>query len=126
MMSLRSTIIALLFASAIFTASAAAFESRAPDVASDTSMLSAPLRSYRALTLDLNQLRAQLQSAPDEHSAMPAVKLELPRPDGTTQQFGVWRTQPMSPELAARYPQIRSYVAHAIDHPEIEARLDDS
>jgi hypothetical protein len=126
MMSLRSTIIALLFASAISNASAAAFESRAPDVASDTSMLSAPLRSYRALTLDLNQLRAQLQSAPDEHSAMPAVKLELPMPDGTTQQFGVWRTQPMAPELAARYPQIRSYGARAIDHPEIEARLDDS
>ncbi len=121
-----SAITAVLIASAISHASAATFENRAADAASDTSALTAPLRSYRALTLDLNQLRSELQSAPDEHSTTPAVKLDLPMPDGTMQVFAVWRTQPMAPELAARYPQIRSYVARAIDHPEIEARLDDS
>ncbi|HEX3895147.1 MAG TPA: zinc-dependent metalloprotease family protein [Rudaea sp.] len=121
-----SAIAAVLMASAISHASAATFQSRIPDSASDTSALNAPLRSYRALTLDVNPLRAQLQRAPDEHSATPAVKLDLPMPDGTAQPFAVWRAQPMAPELAARYPQIRSYVARAIDHPEIEARLDDS
>ena len=32
----------------------------------------------------------------------------------------------MAPQLAARYPRIRSYVGRSIAHPEVEARLDDS
>jgi hypothetical protein len=113
---------ALLLATA---AHAATYADRAP-VSSDTAQLDAPLADYRALSIDTAAIRGQLDAAPDEHSAQPAIELELPMPDGGTQRFFVWRTQVMSTVLAARYPQIRSFVARAADHPEIQARFDDS
>ena len=91
--------------------------------ATDTAGLNAPLQEYRALTLDLAELRATLDTAPDEDGG---AMLDLPMPDGTSQRFSVWRTQVMAAQLAARYPGIRSYVARSVEHPEVEARLDDS
>src|SRR5450432_3510515 len=114
-----------------FTAAACAndallWQDRPAQIGSDTAVLSAPLHEYRALNLNLAGLRAALDSAPDEHSAGAPAILALPMPDGSAQRFAVYRTQVMAPQLAARYPQIRSYVAFAVDHQEIQARLDDS
>ena len=92
----------------------------------DTAMLDAPLHDYRVLSLNLPGLRANLDTAPDERSGAPAALLDLPMPDGSMQRFEAYRTQVMAPELARRYPQIRSFVARAVGYPEIEARLDDS
>src|SRR5579884_337840 len=84
------------------------WQDRAP-AGADTALLDAPLHSYRALTLDLAALRARLDAAPDERSDAMPITLDLPLPDGTAQRYRVWRTQVMAPELAARYPQIRSF-----------------
>ncbi|MDR3387732.1 MAG: M12 family metallo-peptidase [Rudaea sp.] len=102
------------------------WQDRAAQAGVDTAMLAAPLHDYRALNLDLAGLRASLDTAPDESSGGTPVMLALPLPDGSAQVFAVYRTQVMAPQLAARYPQIRSYAAHAVDHPQIQARLDDS
>ncbi|MEP6482938.1 MAG: reprolysin-like metallopeptidase [Rudaea sp.] len=115
-----------LLMSAQASAAVSVFRDRLADPAIDTASLNAPLHNYRALNLDIDAVRSQLSDAPDEHTSTPASTIELPLPDGTTQRFNVWRTQVMAPTLAARYPQIRSFVARAIDHPETEARLDDS
>ncbi len=119
----------LLFAFCVTSSSAVAatiFQNRTPDATADTALLDAPLRSYRALNVDLPRLRAQLAGAPDESSGEPAAEIDLPTADGGTQQFSVWRTQVMAPALAARYPQIRSYVARASAQGGVEARIDDS
>src|SRR6185312_680148 len=107
-------------------AAAAIWQDRVPQANIDTRALNAPAHGYRALALDLAALRTQLDMAPDEHSAATPLHVPLPMPDGGEQQFEVWRTQVMAPALAARYPQIRSFRAVAIGHPEISARLDDS
>jgi hypothetical protein len=107
------------------SAFAAHFSDRKADAA-DTAALDAPLRSYRALSLDLPGLRAQLARAPDEFGGASAGEIDLPTADGGVQHFFVWRTQVMAPALAARYPQIRSYVARAVDRGGVEARIDDS
>ncbi len=119
------------FALAGFSAAASAsdrplWQDRSAQSGSDTAALSAPLHDYRALDVDLAVLRTTLDSAPAEHSDSAPALLALPMPDGSVQDFAVYRTQVMAPQLAARYPQIRSYVAYAVDHPEIQARLDDS
>ena len=114
---------------ALFSASAFAGPAIWQDRAAhptDVAALNAPLHDYRALSLDLAALRAQLAGAPDERSGATPVALLLPMPDGSVQSFDVWTTQVMPPALAARFPQIHSYVARASGHPEIEARLDDS
>ena len=102
------------------------WQDRSAQTGVDTFMLSAPVHDYRALRLDLETLRATLDKAPVEHGDGAPVTLALPMPDGSTQAFAVYRTQVMAPQLAARYPQIRSYVGRSIEHPEVEARLDDS
>jgi hypothetical protein len=94
--------------------------------AADTAALSTTLREYRSLTLNLMALRSQLDNAPDEIAGAAPLQIELPMPDGTMQPFAVYRTEVMAPELAARYPEIRSFVARAVGHNEIQARLDDS
>ena len=124
MLYLRRSALAMLALSAT-AAAAPMWQSRLPDAA-DSAALSAPLRDYRALVLDRGELRAALDTAPDEGSGFAAATLDLPMPDGTTQRFSVWRVQVMAPQLAVRYPAIRSYVARAIDRPETVARLDDS
>jgi hypothetical protein len=115
----------LLLAAPAFSA-AAVWQDRVPEPTSDAATSSAPLHAYRALTLDLPALRRQLDDAPDEHGTATPLRLLLPMPDGTVQQFDVWRTQVMAAGLAARYPHIRSFTARAVDHPETQARLDDS
>jgi Metallo-peptidase family M12 len=126
---LRSALV--FFALAGFAAAACAndlllWQDRPAQVGIDTILLNAPLRDYRALSLNLAGLRASLDTAPDERSGDAPAMLALPMPDGSAQTFAVYRTQVMAPQLAARYPQIRSYVANAVDHAEIQARLDDS
>jgi len=117
--------IALLWANPAL-AGAALWQDRQPQAVADTAALGMPLRDYRALTLDLAALRASLTDAPDERSTGAPVHLSLPLPDGSVRQFDVWRTQPMAPGLAARYPSIRSYVARTSAGPRLDARLDDS
>jgi hypothetical protein len=94
--------------------------------ADDTTSLNAPLAAFRALNLDVAGLRQILDAAPDEHEATAPTLLDLPMSDGSSQSFAVYRVQVMAPELAARYPLIRSFVAHAVSQPGVEARLDDS
>ena len=105
---------------------ASIFQNRTPDAAADVAMVDAPLSSYHALDVDVAALREQLASAPDESAGAPAAEIDLPTAEGGTQHFFVWRTQVMAPGLAARYPQIRSYVARASDQGGVEARIDDS
>jgi hypothetical protein len=119
------------FALAGFGVSAAAndpsfWQDRAAQAGADTFTLGAPAQEYRAIRLDLAGLRSTLDTAPAERSNGAPLMLALPMPDGSTQVFAVYRTQVMTPRLAARYPLIRSYAGRSVDHPEIEARLDDS
>ncbi len=107
-------------------AAAPVWQDRTKLVAADTAALSTTLREYRSLTLDLTALRSKLENAPDENAGASPLRLDLPMPDGSMQPFDVYRTEVMAPELAARYPEIRSFVAHAVGHAEIQARLDDS
>ncbi|MCC6727220.1 MAG: proprotein convertase P-domain-containing protein [Saprospiraceae bacterium] len=67
---------------------------------------------YRSLTLDLDGLKAILEGAPmrfsPEAEAHQAT-LAVPMPDGSTQVFQVVEAPVMHPDLAARYPYMRSF-----------------
>ncbi|UYZ63421.1 zinc-dependent metalloprotease [Hymenobacter weizhouensis] len=74
--------------------------------------------------LDAARLTARLAQAPPETRPTEAVPLELPYPDGTLHRFLVTQVPVMAPALAARYPQIRTYAARALDEPATTARLE--
>jgi len=78
----------------------------------------------RWFTLDAAQLAARLAPAPPETRPADAVTLELPYPDGSLHRFAVTQVPVLAPALAARYPQIQTYAARALDEPATTARLE--
>ena len=90
-----------------------------------TSYLQAQSHSLFSINTDL--LQQQLWSAPREFTTTgrtnPLV-LSLPRPDGTTERFAVQESSVMAPELQAKFPDIRTFIAQGIDNPAANARLD--
>ena len=85
------------------------------------------LRQYRAVSVQLPAMRDALAAAPAEAGAGARnsnTVVSLPLPDGTSQRFRVVQVPVMHPQLAAKYPQIRTYQAQGIDDPGAIARLD--
>lgn len=80
---------------------------------------------FRLLQLDESALRAQLVSAPREGQRLlagqRATSISLPLPDGSMLALTVEDSPVMEPALAAKHPEIRSFVAHA---PGVRGRLD--
>ncbi|HLK97561.1 MAG TPA: M12 family metallo-peptidase, partial [Hymenobacter sp.] len=77
----------------------------------------------RWFTLDVPELVARLALAPAETRPAEAVTVELPYPDGSVHHFALTQVPVMAPALAARYPQIQTYVGRALDEPATLARL---
>lgn len=50
--------------------------------------------------------------------------IDIPMADGTLRTFRVAETMLLPPELAARYPSIRTFSAEAVDDPSVTAKLD--
>ena len=48
----------------------------------------------------------------------------LPLPDGTFRDFKVWQTPMMPGQLAAKYPDIKTFTAEAVDNRNVTAKLD--
>lgn len=85
-----------------------------------------PLRSYRRLSLGRAALSAILRQAPMESRAASDQRpiLTLPSPDGTFLRFSIVESPILAPELAARFPEIKTYTARGIDDPTVTTRFD--
>lgn len=53
-----------------------------------------------------------------------AITIALPLPNGQERLFKVWDCPMMPDELAAKYPEIRTFSAVAVDNPTVTAKLD--
>ena len=77
--------------------------------------------------LDLDAIRAALAKAPSEDAVIARespVVLSLLMPDGTYESFAIVESPVMEPALAAKFPEIRTYVGQGLDRPESTVRLD--
>jgi Metallo-peptidase family M12B Reprolysin-like len=75
-----------------------------------------------SFSLDRDQLAAQAGQAPPAGAGSPVV-LSIPKPDGTFARFEVTRGTTLSPELAAKHPEIRDYVGVGVDDPSASLSL---
>ncbi len=83
----------------------------------------APLpRRFRAVAVDFAALARVLAEAPVERDAR-SLELVLPYPDGSNRRFAVQESSIMEPALAAKFPDIHTYVAQGLDDPTATARL---
>ena len=73
----------------------------------------------RLFRFDSSALQAQLAAADQGRDT-----ISLPMPDGRTLTFQLQRSDVMSPGLAARYPQIRTWRGTAVGDPQISGRFD--
>ena len=85
-----------------------------------------PLEEFQPFSLDESELRSQLQAAPLESTlgVEEPLVFSIPAPDGSIDRFHVVETQMMEPELAAEFPQIKTYRGVGIDDPTATAVLD--
>lgn len=84
-------------------------------------------KHYRTLTVDMSAMEQQLTQAPEEaafRTAGQQVVFEMPMPDGTTESFSIYKSVVMHPDLAAQFPQIKTFAGQGINHPEDHIRLD--
>lgn len=73
--------------------------------------------------LDATQLKTQLNQVADRFSQMPGKIISFPNTFGQMEQFEVWEASAFSPELQAKYPEIRSYVGKGISDPTAYLRF---
>lgn len=82
---------------------------------------------FKGLHLNHGDLRKSLASAPDEKLNLPAAArpiLALPMPDGSFVRFRFVEAPVMAPELAAKFPEIKTYLGEGIDDPQATVRFD--
>ncbi|GJM43703.1 MAG: hypothetical protein DHS20C21_05450 [Gemmatimonadota bacterium] len=82
--------------------------------------------SSRYFTLELADMRGLLTQAPLERfdADVPGLTVTLPLPGESTEQFTVWESSILHPELAAKFPEIRTYVGRGVQDPTATVRLD--
>ncbi|MGH9602625.1 MAG: reprolysin-like metallopeptidase, partial [Terriglobales bacterium] len=81
----------------------------------------------RVLRLNRQALALLLSQAPREFTGAAQeteIVLPLPLPDGTLARFRIEESPAMAPELAAQYPEIKSYRGQGIDDPALTMRCD--
>jgi len=72
----------------------------------------------RLFELNIQQLQQQIANAPKRFSNTHAtVQVAFPNADGQLEHFRVQESSNMAPELAARYPDIKSYVGQGVENP---------
>ena len=80
----------------------------------------------QTFTLNIDALKQSLVNAPQRnnlYNVSSGVILSFPNDEGKLERFRIAESSTMSPELQARYPEIRSYVGQGIDDPSAIIRF---
>src|SRR3954467_2937748 len=84
-------------------------------------------QKYKTFRVSPQELKNLLFSAPNEEQVSlrnSKVIIDLPLPDGSIQKFRVVEALVMSPELAAQFPNIKTFNVEGIDDPRANGKLD--
>jgi len=80
--------------------------------------------TYTAFRLNVNRLKHQVSNAPEVNLRNSKKIIKVPYPDGTLHAFRIVLSGSMSKELAAKYPNIRSYAGESVENTAVTARFD--
>lgn len=72
----------------------------------------------RLFELDVNSLKLSLANAPERFTSEKSnVIVAFPNSEGQLERYRILESSNMDPALAARYPEIKSYIGQGIDNP---------
>ncbi|WP_395050435.1 reprolysin-like metallopeptidase [Flavobacterium sp.] len=92
-----------------------------------TSIKKTELPLKHLFDLDVKSLKIALASAPKRDANTKSnTFISLPNGDGKFEKFRVYENAVMATELAAKYPEIKSYIAVGIDNPSARAYFSNS
>ena len=84
-------------------------------------------QKFKAFQLNHQAGRGALKGAPAESSTVKVTDgmiFEIPMPEGQLDRFKVVEAPVMAPELAAKFPEIKTYLGVGIDDPSAAVRFD--
>ena len=84
-------------------------------------------QKYKTVHLSGTELKNLLFAAPNEDNVSlrnSQVTIDLPLPDGSIQKFRVVEALVMAPELAAKFPNIKTFSVEGVDDPRANGKLD--
>jgi chitodextrinase len=85
------------------------------------------LPEKQLLDLDVSTVSDYLKNAPNRFSNLKStIILSLPNEDGTMERFRIYENSNMDSELAARYPEIKSFIGIGIENPTASAYISTS
>ena len=80
------------------------------------------LSENKLYDLNLVNLKSNLNNAPARTALSKSNKiLSIPNVDGVLERFSIYENSTMEPALAARFPEIKSYIGIGIDNPTATA-----
>ena len=84
-------------------------------------------KKYKTFHLGDDNFKNALWQSPDEKQiniANSSTIVQLPMPDGSLKKFRVVQSPVMAPELAAQFPNIKTFNVVGIDEPGVYGKLD--
>ncbi len=83
--------------------------------------------NQRYFSIDFDQLKQTLlkvQKSSSTDAALTTHVFVIPMPNGQSESFKIIETPIMAPELAAKYPSIKTYTGYSIDRPNSIVKID--
>ena len=93
-----------------------------PGAGPSESLMRIHAKQYSVYTLNESWLKPQMFSLSTDPNE--GMVIELPQPDGTSRSFVVWSDPMMHEEMAAKYPDIKTFTGHAVGDHSVTAKLD--
>lgn len=81
------------------------------------------VKEAKYFKLDQSSLQAQLKDAPEKFSGKKGAIISIPNAEGKIEKYQVWEFSNFSPELQAKYPNIKSYMGVGVTDPTSYLRL---
>ena len=93
-------------------------------LANEKIVSSLSLKANKSFSLDHDLLGNHLAATPVEFSGELGNVIWLPSPSGVWDQFTIWESAIMAPDLAAKFPAIETFSGCGIDDPTASVRSD--